>query len=79
MRTFLLRGTHKCRASCTSCGLHIFHRWQREEEDRGAQGLLERVVENCDGGEGRSERARHVVQPISKTVACHISSHRTGI
>lgn len=52
-----------------------------EREDRGSARVhVDRVAENCDGAAaGMSERARHVVQPISKTVACHISSHRAGI
>lgn len=63
-------------------GLHVVQYFPsavaaREREDRGAQGWVERVERRNVTAAEMSERARHVVQPISKTVACHISSHRT--
>lgn len=80
IRTFLLRRTHKCKrvARRAGCIFSIGDGSARRKTGE-CKGLFGRVVENCDGGEGKSEKAKHVVQPISKTVACHISSHRTGI
>lgn len=81
----LIRGQRFYRQEHTNASeLHVvraayFPSAMAEGRQGSARELLGRVVENCDGGGGRSERARHVVQPISKTVACHISSHRTGI